>query len=82
MLINGNLYFEGIEPEIFGYQIGGYQVGEKWLKDRKGRKLSLDDIKHYCNIITAIKKTIEIQKSIDGYYLEIGEETIITNTLS
>ena len=49
---------------------------EKWLKDRKGRKLSLDDIKHYCNIVTAIKKTLEIQKSIDDFYLKIEDETI------
>ncbi|HHT9116456.1 MAG TPA: type ISP restriction/modification enzyme [Candidatus Wunengus californicus] len=76
LFINGNQYFEGIEPEIFGYQIGGYQVCEKWLKDRKDRKLSLDDIKHYCNIVTAIKKTLEIQKSIDDFYLKIEDETI------
>ena len=76
LFINGNQYFECIEPEIFGYQIGGYQVCEKWLKDRKDRKLSLDDIKHYCNIVTAIKKTLEIQKSIDDFYLKIEDETI------
>ena len=76
LFINENQYFEGIEPEVFEYQIGGYQVCEKWLKDRKGRKLSLDDIKHYCNIITVIKKTLEIQKSIDDYYLKIEDETI------
>ena len=76
LFISKDQYFEGIEPEIFGYQIGGYQVCEKWLKDRKGRKLSLDDIKHYCNIVTAIKKTLEIQKSIDDFYLKIEDETI------
>ena len=59
----------------------GYQVCEKWLKDRKGRKLSLDEIKHYCNIITTIKKTLEIQEIIDGMYLKIEDKTIwITNT--
>lgn len=68
LFINKEQYFEGIEPEVFGYQIGGYQVCEKWLKDRKERKLSLDDIKHYCNIATAIQKTIEIQKVIDNIY--------------
>ena len=62
LFINKDQYFEGVEPGVFEYQIGGYQVCEKWLKDRKDRKLSLDDIKHYCNIVTAIKNTIEIQK--------------------
>lgn len=71
LFINENQYFEGVEPEVFEYQIGGYQVCEKWLKDRKERKLSLDDIKHYCNIVTAIKKTIEIQKGIDDIYPKV-----------
>ncbi|HHT9113815.1 MAG TPA: type ISP restriction/modification enzyme, partial [Candidatus Wunengus sp. YC65] len=75
LFINENQYFEGIEPEVFEYQIGGYQVCEKWLKDRKERKLSLDDIKHYCNIVTAIKKTIEIQKGIDDIYPKVEDDT-------
>ena len=76
LFINKDQFFEDIELEVFEYQIGGYQVCEKWLKDRKNRKLSLDDIKHYCNIVTAIKKTLEIQKSIDVFYLKIEDETI------
>jgi hypothetical protein len=46
------------------------------LKDRKGRILSLDDIKHYCKVVTALAKTIEIQKEIDNLYLEIEKEII------
>ena len=56
--------------------IVGYQVCNKWLKDRKGRALSLDEIKHYCKVVTAIKKTIEIQKNIDGIYPEVEKELI------
>jgi hypothetical protein len=44
MYINQTQYFEGIEPEVWEFQIGGYQVLNKWLKDRKGRRLSFDDI--------------------------------------
>ena len=76
LFINENQYFEGVEPEVFEYQIGGYQVCEKWLKDRKDRKLSLDDIKHYCTIVTALAKTIEIQKTIDTFYPKAENETI------
>ena len=61
---------------MWEYQIGGYQVCHKWLKDRKGRTLSTDDIKHYCRIVTAIQKTIEIQKDIDGIYPEVEIDTI------
>ncbi len=75
LFINESQYFEGVEPEVFEYQIGGYQVCEKWLKDRKERKLSLDEIKHYCNIITAIQKTIEIQKVIDNIYPRVENVT-------
>jgi hypothetical protein len=74
--INKDQYFEGITEEVWKYQIGGYQVCDKWLKDRKGRMLSLDDIKHYCKVVTAIKCTIEIQKEIDNLYPEIEKEII------
>lgn len=69
--INKVQYFESIDQDTWEYQIGGYQVLDKWLKDRKGRALSLDDIKHYCKIATALKKTIEIQKGIDSLYPDI-----------
>jgi len=74
--LNKDLYFEGVEEEVWEYLIGGYQVCNKWLKDRKGRILSLDEIKHYCKVVTAIKRTIEIQKSIDDTYPEIEKELI------
>ena len=74
--INKDQYFDGVSEEIWQYQIGGYQVCDKWLKDRKGRILSLDDIRHYCKVVTAIGKTIEIQKAIDEIFSEIEKETI------
>ncbi|GEM_PF-1613659 len=73
--INQNQYFEGIPKEVWEYQIGGYQVCDKWLKDRKGRPL--DDIRTYCRIATAIQKTIEIQKAIDIIYPEAERETVL-----
>ena len=74
--INKDQYFEGLEEDIWQYRIGGYQVCDKWLKDRKGKVLSLDDIKHYCKIATAIEHTINIQKSIDEIYNEAENEII------
>lgn len=74
LFVNNDQYFEGIAPEVFEYQIGGYKVLDKWLKDRKGRVLSLDDIKHYCAIVSSIQKTIEIQKEIDDIYLKVEKE--------
>ncbi|KKR76870.1 MAG: Adenine specific DNA methyltransferase, partial [Candidatus Levybacteria bacterium GW2011_GWA2_40_8] len=70
--INVNQYFQ-ISDEAWNYYIGGYQVLEKWLKDRKGIKLSLENIKHYCRMVTSISKTIEIQKEIDRLYPKVEE---------
>lgn len=40
--------------------IGGYQVCEKWLKDRRGRTLSYDDVEHYKKICVALGETIRL----------------------
>jgi hypothetical protein len=66
--INEDKYFEGVAPEVWNYYIGGYQVLQKYLKERKGR--NMDDAPRYCRIVTALSKTIEIQKQIDGIYPE------------
>ncbi len=49
---------------------------DKWLKDRKKRILNLDDIKHYCRVVTALAKTIEIQNEIDVLYQEVENYTL------
>ncbi|MBI5238747.1 MAG: N-6 DNA methylase [Deltaproteobacteria bacterium] len=66
--INDSQFFEGIEKEVWEYQAGGYRVMEKWLKDRKGKTLSMEDIRHYCRVATAISATIVIQQAIDKIY--------------
>jgi len=68
-------YFEGLTKEVWQYQIGGYQICNKWLKDRKSKALSLGDIKHYCRIVTSLQKTIKIQKAIDDIYPEVEKKT-------
>jgi predicted helicase len=57
--------FKGVREEVWHFHIGGYQVCEKWLKDRKGRRLSKDDIVHYQKIIVALAETISLMKEID-----------------
>ncbi len=51
--------------EVWKFHIGGYQVCEKWLKDRKGRRLSYDDIDHYQKIVVALAETIRLMREID-----------------
>jgi len=74
--INKAQYFEGVEPEVWKYQIGGYQVLDKWLKDRKTRILNTEDIKHYCGVVTALANTIEIQREIDELYPEVEKDVV------
>jgi predicted helicase len=68
VFINKEQYFEGISREVWEYRIGAYQVMEKYLKDRKGRKLSLEEINHYMKVAKAIQLTMEIQQKIDDVY--------------
>ena len=58
-------YFDHVLPEVWGYHIGGYQVCQKWLKDRKGRQLSYEDLMHYQGVVAALARTIVLQNAID-----------------
>lgn len=63
--INDEQYFEDVPILAWDFFIGGYQPAQKWLKDRKGRELSYEDIKHYQKIIVALTETNRIMKEID-----------------
>ena len=64
--------FEGVPPEVWDFQVGGYQPCQKWLKDRAGRKLSYDDLTHYQRIVVALRETIRIMGEIDEVIEEHG----------
>lgn len=70
--INETQRFEGVPEKVWNFHIGGYQVCEKWLKDRKGRTLTNEDIKHYQCIIVALNETIRIMAEIDRVINEHG----------
>lgn len=71
--VNATQYFAPISSALWEYRIGGYQVLEKWLKDRKDRQLSIDDIQTYCRIATALAKTVDIQVKLDEVYPAVEE---------
>jgi hypothetical protein len=58
--------FEGVPPEVWNFHIGGYQVCEKWLKDRRGRTLTYEDLEHYSKVVTALSETIRLMAEIDA----------------
>ncbi len=62
--INGSQYFANVPAEAWEFYIGGYQPAQKWLKDRKGRALSFDDINHYSNIIAVLLRTAELIRTL------------------
>jgi len=72
--INNEKFFDNIAPELWHYHIGGYQVLHKFLKDRKGR--TMEDPRLYSRIVTAISKTIALQKQIDDIYNQVEKEMV------
>ncbi len=65
--VNEGQYFEGIDSEVWDYHVGGYQVLDKWLKDRKKaeRCLSTDDLLHYMKIVVSLRETIRLTKQFE-----------------
>ncbi len=70
--INDAQYFGGVSQAVWDMQIGGYRVAEKWLKDRKGRLLSYDEITHYQSVVAALARTVALQKALDECIAEAG----------
>lgn len=63
--INDTQYFDNVPEVAWNFYIGGYQPAQKWLKDRKDRKLEFEDILHYQKIIVALSETDRLMKEID-----------------
>ena len=63
--INATQYFDNVPAVAWGFLIGGYQPTQKWLKDRKGRTLGWDDIRHYQKIVKILTETDRIMGEIE-----------------
>lgn len=63
--INPNQHFSDVPEIAWGFHIGGYQPAQKWLKDRRGRVLSWDDIGHYQKIVKILTETDRIMRKIE-----------------
>lgn len=64
--INPNQYFDRVPKTAWEFFIGGYQPAQKWLKDRQGRKLTMDDIRHWQRVIVALSETDRLMREIDN----------------
>jgi len=64
--INDQQYFADVPEVAWNFYIGGYQPAQKWLKDRHGRQLTFDDIRHYQRMIVALTETGRVMEEVDG----------------
>jgi Type ISP C-terminal specificity domain len=74
--VNEKQYFSNLSLEIWNYQIGGYRVCHRWLKERLGRRLRSSDQIIFMRIVGSIGKTIELQRKIDHIYPAIESQTL------
>lgn len=73
--INETQFFQMLPKSAWEFYIGGYQPAQKWLKDRKGRQLTFEDILHYQKIIVALTETNRLMQEIDKVQIETTIET-------
>ena len=66
--IDKEVKFTNVAEDLWNFYIGGYQPLQKWLKDRKGRELSAEDVSHYKRMVRAIARTRDIMAKIEGCY--------------
>jgi predicted helicase len=64
--INATQYFADVPEDVWAFHVGGYQVCEKWLKDRKGRVLNHEDLTHYRRVVAALGDTIRLMAEVDA----------------
>lgn len=72
-VVVGGLCFEGIETEVWAYRIGGYQVLDRWLAARAGRRLTLQEIDDFRRAAAAVERTLEIRLQIEEIWPEVDE---------
>ena len=70
--INAKQFFGGVPKAVWEFHVGGYQVCEKWLKDRKGRALTHDEIVHYQRTVAALAETRTVMAQIDSLIADHG----------
>ena len=66
--INPTQHFTDVPEAVWEYEIGAYQVCEKWLRDRRGSTLSHAEVRQYCGILVAIAETLRIMREIDEVF--------------
>ena len=66
LYMNKTQYFSPVPRDVWAFHIRGYQVLDKYLKSRKGRVLSLDEIENIQNVVNVLRFTIDQMERIDN----------------
>lgn len=69
--LNDTEYFDNVPPEAWEFRVGGYQPAAKWLEDRAGRTLTVEDITHYRRMIAAMRETAALLPQVDAAFLTL-----------
>ena len=64
--INAKQFLSGVPKSVWDFNVGGYRVCDRWLKDREGRQFSCEDIQHYQKIVAALNETIRLMSEINA----------------
>ena len=59
--LNANKRISGISQNVWEYQIGGYQVLDKWFKEHKDEMLTIDSFSHIENVVGLLSETIKLR---------------------
>lgn len=79
VIINSKQYFSKVEPEVWNYEVGGYRVCERWLRERSGRKLNSDDQTVFMRVIGSIRETLKLQQELDVLFPQIETNVVSLN---
>lgn len=68
--INEQQYFDNVPPDAWAFKIGGYDVLDKYLKERKkaARPLTLDEITHIPKVVNILVWTSQQMQKIDEIF--------------
>lgn len=64
LLLNANKRIKGISADVWEYQIGGYQVLDKWFKEHRGEALTIESFTHIENVVGLLAETIKTQEEL------------------
>jgi predicted helicase len=69
--INDSQYFSNISKELWDFQVCGYQILKKWLRERLDRILTPVEVRYFIEICRALQLTSQYRERIDGLYSQL-----------